>query len=90
MGKVGGTVLGVIGIFGALIGLIFTLLIGLTAVGYEPFSFLALLVFSLSALVSAIYSFKDKRWAKIGVIISFVVILAVLYNLFSLVINLLL
>lgn len=79
---------GILGILEALIGLIFALLIGIVAIDYELFSFIVLIIFSLLALVSTIYSFKGKKWAKISVIISFVVIFIVLYNLFSLGIDL--
>lgn len=88
MGKGWNIFFGIWGILSSLIGFIFALLIGLTAISYELFSFIALIIFGLVALLSAIYSFKDRKWAKFGVIISFVVILIVLYNLFSIVIEL--
>lgn len=88
MGKGWNIFLGVLGVIMALVAFIIALFIGLTAINYELVSFIVLVIFCLLLLISAIYSFKDKKWAKLGVIISTVVVLITIYNLFSIVIDL--
>ena len=89
MGKGLNILFGILGIVAALAGFIFALVIGLTAsISYELFNFIMLIIFGLAVVISAIYSFKGKKWAKFGVLISFVVILIILYNLFSMAIEL--
>lgn len=88
MGKGWDIFFGIIGVIGALIGLIPALLIGFAALSYAPFSFIILLLLGLLSLASAIYSFKGETWAKVLSSLSFIAILISLYIVFNLVIDL--